>query len=627
MLSWFFRKRDRAGAPAAKAPAAGVGARPTAARGGSAAANAVARPARPPARRPRRPPPWTGRAGCRRRRATMRPCWRWPRPRRCWTSRWRPCRAWPARPRCGRPNAGSATMTARSTGWPSSAWRRPWCSARRGPRRTRCSIAPWRCWTMPHRRSITWSNSTAPGSACPPRRWSPHRRPASPNSRAPGRDDPRARRSAAASSTLDCRAQQALLDGRRASRRQPGRARRANSRRRSRHWRRCGRRGPRIPPASSSTTRWRRRCRRRRRSRHACAGSRPRLRRRRAPQRPRPRRGTNCRRRPTAHWRGCSIFATSAGCVTTRRPWPRRSTNRRRSPTAPPRPARADVPDAAQRREIEAHLQQAEQALADGHLDALQHQLQAIDGVLGVAQAGRLPAGMRTRLQALRAEGARLKGWKQWGGERARDDLAAEAEALARHTQVADDATAIGAPRLNLHGHAASIQALRQRWKALDRQGAAASQAQWQRFDAALQRAFEPVAAQHAALEATRRENLAAREALLAPLEALALPSDSPAGPALGRRTGAGLEAGGARTGRFPGGVAQAGPGRTHRAGRGAPGVAAAHAGGRGPRRGAVARAAAGRRRRARAADRARAGAVDADRWTPARARVRAVVA
>jgi len=131
---------------------------------------------------------------------------------------------------------------------------------------------------------------------------------------------------------------------------------------------------------------------------------------------------------------------------------------------APPRPARADVPDAAQRREIEAHLQQAEQALADGHLDALQHQLQAIDGVLGVAQAGRLPAGMRTRLQALRAEGARLKGWKQWGGERARDDLAAEAEALARHTQVAADATAIGAPRLNLHGHAASIQALRQRW-------------------------------------------------------------------------------------------------------------------------------------------------------------------
>ena len=197
---------------------------------------------------------------------------------------------------------------------------------------------------------------------------------------------------------------------------------------------------------------------------------------------------------------------------------------------ATPRPARDDVPDAAQRHEVEEHLQQAERALADGHLDALQQQLQAIDGVLGAAPAGRLPTALRTRLQALRAEGARLKGWKQWGGARARDDLAAEAEALARHTQAAADPAATDARKLNLHGHAASIQALRQRWKALDRQGAAASQAQWQRFDAALQLAFEPVAAQHAALEAARRDNLAAREVLLAPLEALALPADAPAG-------------------------------------------------------------------------------------------------
>jgi hypothetical protein len=197
---------------------------------------------------------------------------------------------------------------------------------------------------------------------------------------------------------------------------------------------------------------------------------------------------------------------------------------------APSLPARAEVPDAEQRRAIEAHLQQAEQALADGHLDALQQQLQAIDGALGATSAGRLPAGLRHRLQTLRAEGARLRGWKQWGGARARDDLAVEAEALARLTQAAGDPAATDAPRLNLHGHAAAILALRQRWKALDRQGAVASQAQWQRFDAALHQAFEPVAAQHAALEAARRDNLAAREALLAPLEALALPQELPPG-------------------------------------------------------------------------------------------------
>ena len=76
-----------------------------------------------------------------------------------------------------------------------------------------------------------------------------------------------------------------------------------------------------------------------------------------------------------------------------------------------------------------------------------------------------------------------------------------------------------GALKLNLQTHADAIRALRQRWKALDRVGAAASQAQWQAFDAALQTAHQPVAAQQAAVQAQRLENLAVREALLAGLE------------------------------------------------------------------------------------------------------------
>ncbi|MBK7517283.1 MAG: DUF349 domain-containing protein [Betaproteobacteria bacterium] len=77
---------------------------------------------------------------------------------------------------------------------------------------------------------------------------------------------------------------------------------------------------------------------------------------------------------------------------------------------------------------------------------------------------------------------------------------------------------------MNLTDHAQAIQALRQRWKELDRLSAAAPQTLWQRFDAALQTAHAPVAAQQAALQAAREENLAAREPLLAGLDALPLP-------------------------------------------------------------------------------------------------------
>lgn len=189
----------------------------------------------------------------------------------------------------------------------------------------------------------------------------------------------------------------------------------------------------------------------------------------------------------------------------------------------PSRPTRAEAPDASLRLELEAQLQQAEVALAEGQIGGLRQHLQAIDVALGRCNPAALPEAWRSRHQALRAESARLKGWQQWGGARARDDLAAEAEELARQTLAARDAAANDAPKLNLKHHADSIQALRVRWKELDRLGAAASQALWQRFDAALQTAFQPVAAQHAARKAAREENLAAREALLAGLEALPL--------------------------------------------------------------------------------------------------------
>ena len=192
------------------------------------------------------------------------------------------------------------------------------------------------------------------------------------------------------------------------------------------------------------------------------------------------------------------------------------------APEPPPAPPieRAKEPDPdAGWHEFERHLARAEAALAEGRTAQLQQQLQAAEAALAERPRGAadLAPGLRARLQALHAERSRLKGWQQWGGAIARDALVDEAEALARLTQAAQAEPP--AARLNLKAHGEAIRRLRARWKELDRSGAAASQALWQRFDAALTSAHAPVAAQQAALKAARDDNLAAREALLAGLE------------------------------------------------------------------------------------------------------------
>lgn len=266
---------------------------------------------------------------------------------------------------------------------------------------------------------------------------------------------------------------------------------------------------------------------------------------------------------------------------------------RARQPARPAQPPAEDGPPAAdtaarqaqdaerraaQRQRLEGLVQQAESALADGQLHTLQPLLQAIENSLAKGHAA-LPEALRERVQLLQAERGRLQAWQQWGGARARDDLVAQAEALARLTLLAhpqlrpapvqvpepapaspeagESAELVSAPtsveapaaettapapvsapveaaapaaatvppapagpKLHLKAHGDSIQALRKHWKELDRQGATASAAQWQRFDAALQLAHQPVAALHSAQKAARQDNLAAREALLAALEA-----------------------------------------------------------------------------------------------------------
>ena len=194
---------------------------------------------------------------------------------------------------------------------------------------------------------------------------------------------------------------------------------------------------------------------------------------------------------------------------------------------APPPSLPAEVPAAPKvarsewQPRVESLLQQAEAALDEGSSSGLQRHLQDVDAALAELPPGTaLPAPLRARLQELHAERQRLRGWQQWGGAVAREGLVDAAEQLARETAAAQAGSP--APKLNLKAHGDTIRQLRARWKELDRSGAAAAQPLWQRFDAALTLAHAPLAEQQARLEAARAENLAAREALLAELDAAA---------------------------------------------------------------------------------------------------------
>jgi DNA repair protein SbcC/Rad50 len=159
----------------------------------------------------------------------------------------------------------------------------------------------------------------------------------------------------------------------------------------------------------------------------------------------------------------------------------------------------------------------AEATLAAGQLAETNKLLVAIDET---ESATRASGALRQRIDAIQAEYARLKGWQHWGGGVARDELVAEAEALAK--KVGDEKT-----KINLRSHGDDIDALRERWKELDKLGGATSRAVWERFDGALKTAFTPIAAQIAKFKAQRDENLVARNKLIAELDHITI-TESP---------------------------------------------------------------------------------------------------
>jgi hypothetical protein len=154
----------------------------------------------------------------------------------------------------------------------------------------------------------------------------------------------------------------------------------------------------------------------------------------------------------------------------------------------------------------------AEAALAAGQLAELGKHITAIEDTVRAASPG--PA-LQLRIDTLRNEYNRLRDWQRWGGGRVRDELVEAAEALAR---------ASTETKVSLKEHGEAIEKLRQRWKEVDRLGGATSQALWQRFDAALKTAHQPVEAHLQKLKAAREENLETRRKLVAGLDAFTLP-------------------------------------------------------------------------------------------------------
>ncbi|MDC8771827.1 DUF349 domain-containing protein [Roseateles albus] len=230
----------------------------------------------------------------------------------------------------------------------------------------------------------------------------------------------------------------------------------------------------------------------------------------------------------------------------------------------PARKQAAQLNDATpeQAQQFASLLAQAEAAQAAGLLSDMQALLQQIDaGLTGIKPAS-LDEGLRERHHALLAERSRLRDWEQWGGALALDALVAEAESLAQATLAAAPPAAVPAAllaaeptepaeasssedtpaptepttdvqaappaskpaKLNLKAQREAIQDLRKRWKEVDRLSAGAGHALWPRFDAALQTANEPVAAQLADLKLAREANLASREQLLTELDGFAAP-------------------------------------------------------------------------------------------------------
>lgn len=175
---------------------------------------------------------------------------------------------------------------------------------------------------------------------------------------------------------------------------------------------------------------------------------------------------------------------------------------------SPPEPPAAE-PEARQPRfdtaAVRKLLEQVEQALEQGHLAEADAGARKIKATLGSAP---LHGSLASRLQRALARLTELSGWAKWGAGQKRGLLIAAAEELRSGS-------------LDVDYLARAIPALREEWKQLNGQATPAP-GEWERFDGALEKAYQPVAARRAEEAAQRSQARAARETLCAQWEAAA---------------------------------------------------------------------------------------------------------
>jgi len=152
-----------------------------------------------------------------------------------------------------------------------------------------------------------------------------------------------------------------------------------------------------------------------------------------------------------------------------------------------------------------------EQALSEGLLHVAIEQdakLRAMD-----FSTSKPADAQMARLAEVRSELKRMQDWARWGGNVSREELIA---------------AAVGLPDQSLSPNelANRISAVRQQWKALDVASGAASKALWERFDAACNAAYAPVAEHVQKRSQERQQNRDKAEKLLTGLRALAGSTD-----------------------------------------------------------------------------------------------------
>jgi len=151
---------------------------------------------------------------------------------------------------------------------------------------------------------------------------------------------------------------------------------------------------------------------------------------------------------------------------------------------------------------IQRQVESAEAAHAAGQVAELTRLVSALDEAL---QAGPVEGALARRIESLRQEQLRLREWQRWSGGQRREELVAEAQALAKSAT----------EKVALKAHTEAIEKLRARWKELDKLGGATSKSLWLAFDGALKTAHAPIAAHLDKLKAARNENLAARNGII----------------------------------------------------------------------------------------------------------------